>query len=109
MVKPLCLMCLVLASCTQFPDLDNTLTAEEEAQDYPTLLPLSQITSAANSITITEATTQAVQSKLDTLKAKAEVLRNPVLSRAERRRLLQAIDETPARIKALFPQPEPVQ
>jgi len=101
LIFSICLM--AMASCTQFPNLDNTVTAEEEAADFPTLLPLSQIANAANAITISEDTTSQVQTKLDALKAKANILRNPVLTRAERRKLLEAIDAGPERIEALFP------
>ncbi|WP_420862948.1 hypothetical protein [Algirhabdus cladophorae] len=94
---------LACASCTQFPELDETVSKQEQMQDFPSLVPLKDITTAANAVSITPDTTKVVQDRLERLQAKADRLRGPVLTRRERDRLAQSIAEAPEKIETLFP------
>jgi hypothetical protein len=74
--------------CTQFPELDRTLTPTLAAQDYPDLVPLA----SAQSTTVEPAQTNAaLDARISALKARAARLRGNVLSGAERQRLAQGL------------------
>ncbi len=84
---------LVLAgACTQFPELDRTLTPELEAQSYPALVPLAPILASAQSTTVEPAQTNAaLDARIAALRARAARLRGSVLSGAERQRLAEGL------------------
>jgi len=84
---------LVLAGgCTQFPELDRTLTPALEAQEYPALVPLAPVLASAQSTSVEPAQTNtALDAHIAALKARAARLRGNVLSGAERQRLAQGL------------------
>jgi len=103
------ILCLPLAAgCTQFPDLDRTLTPALEARDYPALVPLGPVLKSAQDSAIDPvreadiidarvSTLQSRASRIGTvapvdaraaaLRARAARLRGAVLSGPERQRL----------------------
>lgn len=82
------LMALALTACTQFPELDSTITPALEAADYPALVPvdplLAQATAGRADPQQTEA---ALLARVARLRARAARLRGSVLSGRERQRL----------------------
>ena len=78
--------------CTQFPELDRTLTPALEAQDYPALVPLAPVLASAQTTTVEPAqTSAALDARISALKARAARLRGSVLSGAERQRLAEGL------------------
>ena len=49
----------LLAGCTQFPELDRTITPEMEAADYPDLVPIDPLLAQAEAGRIDPAQTEA--------------------------------------------------
>ncbi|MEP1884919.1 MAG: hypothetical protein ABJJ12_07095, partial [Marinomonas sp.] len=81
-----------LAACTQFPALDHTVTAEAEAAEYPTLVPIAQLLASAQvDSTDPVQTTAAIDARLAALRARAERLRGSVLTGREKQRLAQGL------------------
>ena len=83
---------VVIAGCTQFPELDQTQTAELEAADYPELVPIEPILAqfdAPGADPIAEETN--LEGRLAGLRARANRLRGTVLSGEEKRRLEQGL------------------
>ena len=77
-----------LGACTQFPELDRTISAEVEAADYPALVPLEPLlTRATADRTDAAATETQLQSRLAGLRARAARLGGPVIGGAARQRL----------------------
>lgn len=81
-----------LAACTQFPELERTLTPELVASQVPALVPLGPIRTAANATTVApEQANAQIDARVNALNARAEQLRGSVLSGAERQRLEQGL------------------
>lgn len=85
---------LVLAACTQFPQLDETIDPATEAADYPELVPLEPILADAAVAPERHAETEAA------LSARAAALR----SRAAQLQSGVVDDETQARMRRGVPQ-----
>ena len=76
------------AGCTQFPALDRTQTADVEAAEYPALVPIEPLIAEARSTPPDAAqTANTINGRLAGLRARANRLRGPVLSNADKRRL----------------------
>jgi hypothetical protein len=79
---------LVIAGCTQFPELEGTVRPEVETAAYPELLPLGPILAHANSISVDPLREEAgLNGRLASLRARADNLRGSVLTGAEKQRL----------------------
>lgn len=84
-------LCLISA-CTQFPELDETVTPELEAADFPALVPLDPILANARSAqSQTLRTEAALEARVANLRARAARLRGSVLSGPERQRLAEGL------------------
>ena len=87
----MCAVCLISA-CTQFPELDETVTPELEAADYPALIPLDPILIRTHSAPRTNTQTEAVlEARVANLRARAARLRGSVLTGRERQRLAEGL------------------
>lgn len=86
------LIVALLTGCAQFPQLDATITPEQEVADYPALVPIQPLLAQAQT---TQRTAPAVQANLEgrvaRLRARAARLRGSVLSGRERTRLAQGL------------------
>lgn len=71
---PLFILCASLVACTQFPEVDASIPPAVQAADYPTLLPLD-LTLADSSEIDTEATQNALNARVASLRARASALR----------------------------------
>lgn len=79
-------------ACTQFPQLDHTVTPELANADYPMLVPLGTVLAATKTSSIEPAqATAAIDARVSALKARAARLRGSVLSGAERQRLANGL------------------
>lgn len=81
-----------LAACTQFPELDHTITPELEAARYPALVPLDPLLASAKARRVDPVQTQsALVARVARLRARAARLRGSVLTGRERQRLAQGL------------------
>jgi len=79
-------------ACTQFPELDRTITPALENADYPALVPMAPILAKAKAGRIDPSQTQiALQGRVALLRARAARLRGSVLSGRERQRLREGL------------------
>ena len=91
----LCILPLLLLSvsaCTEFPQLDRTITPALENADFPALVPVEPLLANATQNRVDPVRTQAeLQGRLSRLRARAAGLRGSVLSGRERQRLAQGL------------------
>ncbi|MFQ6549759.1 hypothetical protein AADZ90_017555 [Aestuariibius sp. 2305UL40-4] len=80
---------LILAACTQFPELDARLDDASLTAPYPTLAPLDQLLAQADQTGFDP--TASLEARADALRARAARLRAPVIEPRLRRRMLQSI------------------
>ncbi len=80
------LLALVLAGCTQFPELDRTIEPGAEAADFPDLVPLEPILAAQASpekrsqqAQETREAEETVAARQEALRARADTLRGGVI------------------------------
>lgn len=79
-------------ACTQFPQLDHTVTPELANSEYPMLVALESVLAAAKTSSLEPVqATAAVDARVNALKARAARLRGSVLSGAERQRLANGL------------------
>lgn len=79
---------VALAACTQFPELDDSVSPEVRQADFPPLVPLAPLLAANTSEPTRGADIAAsLQSRVAGLNARASRLRGSILSPAERARL----------------------
>ena len=77
-----------LAACTQFPELDRTVSPELAASAYPALVPLEPVLAQAAAGRVDARATQAsLEARVARLRARAARLRGSVLTGRERQRL----------------------
>lgn len=82
-----------LAGCTQFPELDETITPAAEAADYPELVPLGPLLDAVDAAQVdAPATETELTTRADALRARADQLRGPIVSPQERARLEETVE-----------------
>lgn len=83
---------LLTGACTQFPELDSTITPALKAAEFPTLTPIAPVLAAAQTGGIEPVQTAAgIDARVAALKARAASLRGSVLSGNERQRLAQGL------------------
>lgn len=83
---------LVLTGCAQFPELDQRVTADLDAADYPLLVPVDPLLAAATAGRVDVVQTQStLEGRVDRLRARAARLRGSVLSGRERQRLARGL------------------
>jgi hypothetical protein len=81
-----------LAACTQFPDLDRTISPEVASADYPALVPLEPLLAAAIVGRVDADQTQAeLEARVARLRARATRLRGSVLTGREKQRLAEGL------------------
>jgi hypothetical protein len=81
-----------LAACTQFPDLDRTISPEVASADYPALVPLEPLLAAAIVGRVDARQTQAeLEARVARLRARATRLRGSVLTGREKQRLAEGL------------------
>ncbi|MEO0401784.1 MAG: hypothetical protein AAF214_05365 [Pseudomonadota bacterium] len=82
-------LCLALTACTQFPTLEGTVAPDLKNAEFPELVPLTQLqTAAAPVVSDPAATTQTLQTRVTALRARAARLqRRAIVDPATRRRL----------------------
>ncbi|WP_299691089.1 hypothetical protein [uncultured Tateyamaria sp.] len=88
---------LIVAGCTQFPDLDATVPPAAVNAPFPTLVPLEPLL-AANAAVVSdpEATTQSLQARVAALRNRARLLQvRPVIDTGTRARLRRALARAP--------------
>ncbi|MEP5729212.1 MAG: hypothetical protein ABJL67_07535 [Sulfitobacter sp.] len=83
---------LGLTACTQFPDLEHTQSTDLKRAAYPALVPIQPILAqnaapAPDSVEVASTLT----TRIDGLRTRAERMRGPILTNAERRRLEQGL------------------
>ena len=77
-----------LAACTQFPDLDRTISPELAGADYPALVPLAPVLASATSGQVdTRQTRKQLEARVARLRVRAARLRGSVLTEREKQRL----------------------
>ena len=83
---------LALGACTQFPELDNTITPDLERAEFPALVPVEPLLAAATAGRVDPVQTEtALLGRLSRLRARADRLRGSVLSGRERQRLREGM------------------
>ncbi|WP_299654444.1 hypothetical protein [uncultured Tateyamaria sp.] len=87
------LLCLTLTACTQFPELDDTVSPSVQAADFPALLPLEPLMArAAPVVSDPVETTQTLEARVSALRARARALqRRSIVDPATRARMLAAL------------------
>ncbi|AKS46793.1 hypothetical protein SAMN05444287_1916 [Octadecabacter temperatus] len=81
-----------LPSCTEFPELDSTVSSEVANAPYPELVPLAPLLAQANTSTgAAEIANTNIDSRLSNLRARAARLRGPVIPAAIRARMLRGV------------------
>jgi hypothetical protein len=83
---------LALAACTQFPQID-ALPAPGPDMAPPALLPLEGLLAQAGAPAVAEAAGAALAARAERLRARARLMRGPVLEPETRARLATAIAE----------------
>lgn len=69
-------MCGLLAGCTQFPELDQTVSADIANQPYPELRPQSTLLAEANAFDAdAETAREDLSQRADALGARADAIR----------------------------------
>ena len=87
------LSCLVLAACSQFPELEGTISPDLAGTDYPALVPIEQLLAdSAPVVSDPAATSQSLEERVAALRNRARLLqRRAVVDSATRARLLAGI------------------
>ncbi|MGB7244721.1 MAG: hypothetical protein WBC93_21850 [Sulfitobacter sp.] len=87
------ILCAGLAACTQFPDVERSVSAQAEAADYPDLVPIGPLLAAADAEQIdAQATQTQLSARVAALRAKAARLRRGVVTGSERVRLENGLE-----------------
>ncbi|WP_138935237.1 hypothetical protein [Roseovarius arcticus] len=92
MRKPLALIAALglvgaLSSCTQFPELDASVTNAARAAPYPDLVPLGGLQARLNTSNIAPDTVSTIEARIARLEARADRLRGSVIDDATRARM----------------------
>jgi len=83
---------LLAAGCTQFPQLDQTITPQMEAAPFPKLVPVDPLLANIRTSGVDPVQTQnALQARVARLRARAARLRGSVLTGPERQRLARGL------------------
>lgn len=86
------LLCLLIAGCTPFPALEARIGPEARRAPYPALLPMDALLARRGTERLAPEAADEMQARVARLRARARALAaRPVLSPAERARLLSAL------------------
>ena len=81
-----------LPACTEFPELDATVSPEQSNAPFPELVPLAPLLAQANaSSSAAELVNTDIEPRLANLRARAVRLRGPVIPAAVRARMLRGV------------------
>ncbi|MEL6463474.1 MAG: hypothetical protein AAFQ58_00780 [Pseudomonadota bacterium] len=87
------LLCLTLTACTQFPELDDTVSPAVQDAAFPALVPLEPLLAGATPVVSDPiATTDALQTRVSALRARARALQQrPIVDPATRARMRERL------------------
>lgn len=85
----------LMAGCSEFPALDNAVSASARHADYPGLLPLDQVAADSAGAEATQAAIKGLAGRAAALRARAARLRGPVIDDTTRARLQAALARHP--------------
>ncbi|MGJ8611479.1 MAG: hypothetical protein ACSHWY_10305 [Octadecabacter sp.] len=86
------LLCLSLAACAEFPELDGTITPEQASGDFPALVPLAPLLARADASDNGAALIEtALSPRIANLRTRAAGLRGPVIPAPARARMLRGV------------------
>ncbi len=88
------LIALGAAGCTQFPELDATLTDEARAAPYPDLVPLDGLQARINGTNTDPETVPTIEARITGLKSRASGLSGTVIDSATRARMEAGVRDT---------------
>lgn len=92
------IIALLLAGCTQFPELDATVDPDLQDAPFPALVPLGPILSRSQELPNIDGSVPDLAANIDArisrLRARAATLRGPVISSASRARMRRGVDTT---------------
>lgn len=86
-----CTCLAALISCTQFPDLDNTVDKSVSKISYPNLVPLESLVDTAGTNAITPVVEANLNTRIARLKSRAARLRRTVIDAPTRQRMKNGI------------------
>ncbi|WP_299282947.1 hypothetical protein [uncultured Tateyamaria sp.] len=83
------ILALACSGCTQFPELDGTISPEVEKANFPTLIPFETFEAqAAPIVSDPTDTTKTLEARVASLRARAQSLQSrPIVDAATRRRI----------------------
>ncbi len=93
MMRMLPFMVLMLAGCGDFPKLETPAPDDTAQKGFLQLAPIDRLTARGDILTVSEDTTLTLQERVQNLKNRAEALRSPVLSDADKDRLEEDLFE----------------
>lgn len=82
-----------LPGCTQFPQLDATLSDEVRRAPYPDLVPLDSLQDRMEMTQVQPGTLPAIEERIARLKARAAGLRGSVIDSAARARMQAGVQQ----------------
>ncbi|RKF16527.1 hypothetical protein D6850_02965 [Roseovarius spongiae] len=89
---PVLFLALMLSACTQFPQLDGTVSEEVRRAPYPDLVPLGTLDMRATTGRLTPETGARIEARIARLRARAARLRGTVIDAPARRRMKAGVD-----------------
>ncbi|MCR9112900.1 MAG: hypothetical protein NXH84_06495 [Rhodobacteraceae bacterium] len=92
-IRPLWLVACaaLLAGCSQFPELDDTVSGAARKAAYPDLVPVEVLRAGLPAQQITEDSSPALEARVDRLRARAARLRGTVIDAPTRQALRRKI------------------
>lgn len=87
------LLGLTTTACTQLPLLDAAVSTEARNAPYPDLIPIEQIRGGIPEQLITVDTAPDIRQRVTSLKARAALIRGPVIDTIARTRLESTIQQ----------------
>ncbi|SIN98827.1 hypothetical protein [Vannielia litorea] len=92
MTRAALLLCLALAGCTQFPELDAVTSASAKSAAYPRLVPIDGILARAGSSgTDPVALRSSLEARVAGLRTRAARMRGPIIEPPVRARMNDAL------------------
>lgn len=83
---------IALAACTQFPELDQSVSAEARNGAFPALVPVEVLLADAPQQQASDTTTTSLEARAAALRSRAARLKGTVLNSSARERLEQKPD-----------------
>ena len=77
----------LVTACTDFPELDGTVSPALEKADFPKLVPVESLLAGAEDVQITDQTTAQLAGRVARLRARAARLKRTVVDRGTRARM----------------------